>query len=218
MSRYEELNDAAPYDNSSASMARRSLKNVCLSYLLETEYGADLALAQLNSSDNMTDSLAALRGLVWSGAAAAGPALEAFEQRWRNDALVMDKWFAIQATKPGPDSVRIVAALLDHHAFSINNPNKVRSLIGAFAMANPTGFHAVDGAGYSLHADQVIALDALNPQVAARMAAAFNPWNRYDKSRQALMKTELERISTVDGLSPDVFEIVSTALGMEKPE
>ncbi len=218
MSRYKELNDAAPYDNSSASMARRSLKNVCLSYLLETEDGADLAQAQLSSSDNMTDSLAALLGLVWSGAAAAGPALEEFEQRWRNDALVMDKWFVIQATKPDPDTVRIVRSLLDHHAFSINNPNKVRSLIGAFAMANPTGFHVVDGSGYSFHADQVIALDALNPQVAARMAAAFNPWNRYDKSRRSLMKAELERISTVDGLSPDVFEIVSTALGMEKPE
>ena len=218
MSRYTELNDAAPYDNSSASMARRSLKNVCLSYLLETEDGADLAQAQLSSSDNMTDSLAALLGLVWSGAAAAGPALEEFEQRWRNDALVMDKWFVIQAMKPDPDTVRIVRSLLDHHAFSINNPNKVRSLIGAFAMANPTGFHVVDGSGYSFHADQVIALDALNPQVAARMAAAFNPWNRYDKSRRSLMKAELERISTVDGLSPDVFEIVSTALGMEKPE
>ena len=85
-------------------------------------------------------------------------------------------------------------------------------------MANPTGFHAADGSGYNLHADQVIALDALNPQVAARMAAAFNPWIRYDKSRRALMKAQLERISTVDGLSPDVFEIVGTALGMEKPE
>ncbi len=217
-SRYEELSDAAPYDNSSASMARRSLKNVCLSYLLETEGGADWAEAQLNSSDNMTDSLAALRGLVWVGAAAAGPALEAFEQRWRNDALVMDKWFVIQATKPDPDTVKIVHALLGHHAFSISNPNKVRSLIGAFAMANPTGFHTVDGAGYRFHADQVIALDVLNPQVAARMAAAFNPWIRYDQSRQALMKAELKRISTVDGLSPDVFEIVSTALDMEKPE
>ena len=110
MSRYGELNDAKPYDNSSASMARRSLKNVCLSYLLESEEGAGLAETQLSASDNMTDTLAALRGLVWAGTPAAGPALEAFEQRWRNDALVMDKWFAIQATKPGPGTVNIVRA------------------------------------------------------------------------------------------------------------
>jgi aminopeptidase N len=216
LARYRELNDTAPYDKSSASMARRSLKNVCLSYLLETERGADLAEAQLSASDNMTNSLAALGGLVWSDADAAGPALAAFEQRWRNDALVMDKWFSIQATKPGPDTVATVRELLDHGAFSISNPNKVRSLIGAFAMANPTGFHAADGSGYSLHADQVMALDALNPQVAARMAAAFNPWIRYDTSRRSLMRAELKRIASVDGLSPDVSEIVSTALGMEK--
>jgi aminopeptidase N len=216
MSRYQELNDAAPYDNSSASMARRSLKNVCLSYLLETGSGAGLAESQLKTSDNMTDSLAALGGLVWSDAAAAGPALAAFQQRWRTDALVMDKWFSIQATKPGPDTVTTVRKLLDHDAFSISNPNKVRSLIGAFAMANPTGFHAADGSGYSLHADQVIRLNSLNPQVAARMAAAFNPWIRYDPSRRDLMRAALKRISREDGLSPDVSEIVSTALDMEK--
>jgi len=217
-SRYEELNDGEPYDKSSASMARRSLKNVCLSYLQETANGAELAEAQLGASDNMTDTLAALRGLVWADAAAAASALEAFEQRWKDDALVMDKWFMIQATKPGTETVTTVRALLEHDSFSISNPNKVRSLIGAFAMANPTGFHAVDGSGYGFHADQVIALDALNPQVAARMASAYNSWIRYDPSRRSMMTAELKRILAVDGLSPDVFEIVSKALGMEKKQ
>ncbi len=213
--RYEELATAEPYDQSSGSMARRSLKNVCLSYLQETADGTELAEEQLGKSDNMTDTLAALRGLVWVDSEAAGPALKAFEELWKDDALVMDKWFAIQASKPGGETVKTVRELLEHDAFSINNPNKVRSLIGTFAMMNPTGFHVIDGSGYSLLADQVIALDALNPQVAARMAAAFNSWIRFDLSRKARMKTELERISTVENLSPDVFEIVSTALGME---
>ncbi len=215
-SRYDELNDGAPYDKSSASMARRSLKNICLSYLLETDGGARLAEVQLDTSDNMTDTLAALCGLVWTDAASAAAASQAFGQEWKDDPLVMDKWFTIQAVKPGADTVKTVRALMKHPAFSITNPNKVRSLIGAFAMSNPTGFHARDGAGYQFHADQVISLDELNPQVAARMVAAFNQWTRYDPARRSKMKAELERISAADGLSPDVSEIVHNALGMEK--
>ncbi len=101
---------------------------------------------------------------------------------------------------------------MEHPAFSITNPNKVRSLIGAFAMANPTGFHAADGAAYRFHADRVIELDSLNPQIASRMASAFNQWRRYDQDRQALMIIELERIAAVDSLSPDVFEIISKVI------
>ena len=216
--RYHELNDGKPYSKSSGSMARRSLKNVCLSYLQETAGGAQFAESQLDSSDNMTDTLAALRGLVWSGAEAAAPALKAFEQCWKADALVMDKWFTIQAMKPGPDTVVTVRRLLDHEAFSIGNPNKVRSLIGAFAMANPTAFHAADGSGYRLHSGQILALDALNPQVAARMASAFNSWHRQEAVRRALMKSELEKIASADRLSPDVSEIVNSSLEMEPAE
>ncbi|NCF64220.1 MAG: aminopeptidase N, partial [Gammaproteobacteria bacterium] len=184
----------------------------------ETAGGAQFAESQLDSSDNMTDTLAALRGLVWSGAEAAAPALKAFEQCWKADALVMDKWFTIQAMKPGPDTVVTVRRLLDHEAFSIGNPNKVRSLIGAFAMANPTAFHAADGSGYRLHSGQILALDALNPQVAARMASAFNSWHRQEAVRRALMKSELEKIASADRLSPDVSEIVNSSLEMEPAE
>lgn len=210
--RYVSLHNSAVYDKSPASIARRSLKNTCLSYLLETRGGVALAEAQLAASDNMTDTLAALNGLVWAGASSAAAALSAFEQRWINDALVMDKWFAIQASKPGEATIDVVRTLMEHPAFSITNPNKVRSLIGAFAMANPTGFHAADGAAYRFHADRVIELDSLNPQIASRMASAFNQWRRYDQGRQALMIIELERIAAVDSLSPDVFEIISKVI------
>ena len=211
--KYVLLDNGAVYDKLPASIARRSLKNTCLSYLLETRGGVALAEAQLAASDNMTDTLAALHGLVWAGTSSADAALSAFEQRWIDDALVMDKWFAIQASKPGETTIDVVRTLMEHPAFSITNPNKVRSLIGAFSMANPTGFHAANGAAYRFHADRIIELDSLNPQMASRMASAFNQWRRYDQDRQALMKIELERIAAVDGLSPGVFEIVSKAIG-----
>jgi len=213
--RYDELNDGAAYSKTSDSMARRSLKNICLSYLVETPGGETLALRHLENSDNMTDTLAALKGLVWSDCAAADKALEDFEDKWKDDPLVMDKWFAIQAVKPGADTVHRVRDLMNHDSFSLTNPNKVRSLIGSFAMANPTGFHAADGSGYRYHADQVIALNALNPQIASRMASAFNTWTRYDAGRKGLIKSELKRIAATKGLSPDVDEIVSKALSME---
>jgi aminopeptidase N len=214
--RYDQLAANGPYDKSPAAMGRRSLRNACLAYLLQLPGGFALAEAQLAGSDNMTDTLAALQGLVHNSAPAAARALEAFEKRWRRDALVMDKWFTIQALVPGEGTVDRVRALLRHPAFSLANPNKVRSLIGAFSMLNPTAFHAASGAGYRLQADQVITLNSLNPQVAARMAAAFNAWTRYDRERQRLMGVELTRIAATDGLSPDVSEIVHNALGMER--
>jgi len=210
--RYAALNDGQPYQKSADAMARRSLKNICMSYLLEIDAGESLAVAQLESSDNMTDTLAALQGLVLIDSPTAEKALSEFEDKWQTDALVMDKWFVMQAVKPGSDTVNNVRNLMDHSAFSIQNPNKVRALIGVFAMLNPTGFHAADGSGYAFHADRVIELDGLNPQIAARMASAFNRWKRYDEGRKALMKTELQRIASVPDLSGDVSEIVNSAL------
>jgi aminopeptidase N len=213
--RYQESASVKTYDKAPASMARRSLRNVCLSYLARTPGGFALAEKQLGESDNMTDTLAALQGLVSEGAPSATQALEDFEKRWRDDALVMDKWFAIQACVPGEETVERVRELMEHPAFSLTNPNKVRSLLGAFATMNPTGFHASSGAGYRLHADQVIALNRLNPQVAARMASAFNSWTRYDDQRRVLMRKELVRIASATDLSQDVNEIVQNALAMD---
>ncbi len=160
----------------------------------------------------MTDTLAAIRGLIFVDSSQVDKALSDFESKWIEDMLVMDKWFIMQAIKPGSDTVNKVRDLMRHPAFSIKNPNKVRALIGVFAMLNPTGFHAADGSGYKFHADRVIELDPINPQIAARMAAAFNRWKRYDEGRQVLMKAELQRISSVDKLSGDVTEIVASAL------
>ncbi|MGD9021883.1 MAG: aminopeptidase N, partial [Lysobacterales bacterium] len=210
--RYSELDDGEPYRKTAAAMARRSLKNTCLSYLLLTSDGEALAVAQLEASDNMTDYLAAIQGLVWHGSPLAADALAAFEARWGNDALVMDKWFSMQAIVPGSETVGTVRKLMEHPAFSIKNPNKVRALISVFAMLNPTGFHTANGAGYEFVADRVIELDGLNPQVAARLVAAFNRWKRYDAGRKALMKAALERIAEKPGLSADVAEIVNSAL------
>ena len=209
---YSALNDGAAYQKSAIAMARRSLKNVCLSYLLATDSGEALACSQLESSDNMTDTLAAIRGLIFSDSPQAEKALSDFENKWIDDALVMDKWFIMQAIKPGLDTVNKVRDLMQHSAFSIKNPNKVRALIGVFSMLNPTGFHAADGSGYRFHADRVIELDSINPQMAARMAAAFNRWKRYDEGRKSLMKAELQRISMLETLSGDVTEIVINAL------
>jgi len=210
--RYEQLADGVPYSNSPEAIGRRCLKNVCLAYLTTCAGGDALAESQLERSDNMTDTLSAVRALVFAGSPKAASALASFEARWRNDALVMDKWFAIQAASPSPDTVDDLAPLMEHPAFSITNPNKVRSVVGVFAAGNPTGFHAVHGRGYRFVADQAIALDRLNPQVAARLTTAFNAWRRYDSARQAMMSEQLRRIRSQPSLSPDVSEIVNNAL------
>jgi aminopeptidase N len=218
VARYRALASEGGYSKRPQAMARRSLRNACLSYLMETPRGEALAQCQLADSDNMTDTLAALRGLVHGQTSSAAEALSAFEAKWRTDLLVMDKWFAIQAATPGAETVERVEALMRHPAFTIRNPNKVRAVLGVFAMSNPTAFHAADGSGYRLLADRVIELDALNPQVAARIVAAFNSWTRHDPARRRLMKAQLERIVASPGLSGDVSEIVENAVGMERLE
>jgi len=216
--RYQALASEGGSSKQPQAMARRSLRNACLSYLMETPRGEALAQRQLADSDNMTDTLAALRGLVHGQASTAADALSAFEVKWRTDVLVMDKWFAIQAATPGAETVERVEALMQHPTFTIRNPNKVRAVLGVFAMSNPTAFHAADGSGYRLLADRVIELDALNPQVAARIVAAFNSWTRHHPARRGLMKAQLERIAATPDLSGDVSEIVENALGMERLE
>jgi aminopeptidase N len=160
----------------------------------------------------MTDSLAALRLFAaLEGDEGDGP-LDGFYRRWRDDALVMDKWFAIQAMSPRSDTVARVGALLKHPCFEIRNPNKVFALIRSFTAGNPVRFHEESGDGYRLLADFLLALDPINGKVAARLAGAFGRWRRYDAARQALMRAELERIVHAPGLSKDMFEIASKSL------
>ena len=214
LERYTELDDGQPYDKAAPASARRSLKNVLLSFVSTDKLAHSMAVEQLSRSDNMTDTLAALANLVMNDAQSAGNALSDFEARWSDDPLVMDKWFSLQAMKPGPTAVSTVLSLLEHPAYSIRNPNKVRSVLGAFATGNPSGFHTPDGSGYNLLADQVIELNTINPQVAARMVSAFNQWKRHEPGRRTLMEAELTRIAAADNLSSDVAEIVGNALSV----
>ncbi|WP_084462844.1 aminopeptidase N [Oceanibaculum pacificum] len=195
------------------AIGKRALRNLLLGYLAGLDAdGLALAEAQFQSAQVMTDSVAALVCLGDSTDAAGDRALAAFHERWRGNALVMDKWFSIQAMSKRPDTLSRVKALMGDPAFSLKNPNKVRSLLGAFAAGNPTGFHAADGAGYRFIADQVIALDSMNPQVASRLFSPFARWRRFDAARQALLKAEIERVLAAPGLSKDVYEIASKSL------
>ncbi len=215
VSLYERLAAPEPYKVDKRSIDRRRLKNIALRYLgaLETPASVKRMKDQFDQADNMTDMQAALSGLVDRFRPETDDALSAFFRRFEADPLVIDKWFTLQATSSDPGTVDRVLQLAKHATFTLSNPNRVRSLLGAFAMSNPVRFHAKDGRGYRLLGDSVLELDALNPQVAARMVSAFNTWRRYDESRQSLMRAELERIRAKSKLSRDTAEIVGRALG-----
>jgi len=204
------LDTRAPYSPDAASMGRRALKNLCLGYLSEIGM-TELCYEQFRRADNMTDTMAALSCLANSECAERIPALDAFYEKWKEEPLVVDKWLAVQATSRLQGTLVRVRELLNHPAFSLKVPNKVYALIRAFA-SNHVRFHAADGAGYAFLADQVIALDALNPQVAARMARAFDRWTKFDAQRKTRAKVQLERMRDHRGLSKDVLEIVVKTL------
>ena len=192
----------------------RRLANLVLSIMAAdpASLAADLANQRYRSADNMTDRLAAMTVLVHHELPGAAEVLADFESCFADDPLVMDKWFTVQATRPSENTVERVEALLEHPAFSLKNPNKVRSLLGAFGHANPNAFHRADAAGYRLLGRLVRELDRLNPQVAARLVTAFNRWRAYDDKRAAVMQDELAAVRDLKGLSPDVGEIVGAAL------
>jgi len=202
-----------PYRPDAASAGRRALRTATLGLLMElatTELRA-LCYAQYAQSDNMTESFAALGMLANCACVEREKALESFYARWQDEPLVVDKWLAVQATSRLPDTLSRVTGLLAHPAFDLKVPNKVYALVRSFA-ANHVRFHAADGGGYAFLADQVIALNALNPQVAARMARGFDRWKKFDAAHRAHAQAQLERIRETDGLSRDVAEIVDKAL------
>ena len=192
---------------------QRALKNLALSYLALLPAGAAGALAsqQYQQADNMTDRMGALTALADTHSHTRDTLFADFAQRFADNALVMDKWFALQAGSRRADVLDTVKSLMEHPAFALTNPNKVRALIGAFGRNLPA-FHAADGSGYRLMADQVLAIDAINPQVASRLVAVFNRRTRIEPARAALMHAELTRVLAQDGLSRDVYEIVSKNL------
>ncbi|KWR84416.1 MULTISPECIES: aminopeptidase N [Pseudomonas] len=216
--RYQANREASrktPYLAEAEHIARRSLQNIALSYLMLV--GGDEVLAacleQYEGCDNMTERLSALAVLVnspYDDEKAKG--LEMFADYFKDNPLVMDQWFSVQAGCTLPGGLERVQALMGHPAFTLKNPNKIRALIGAFANQNLVNFHRADGAGYRFLADQVITLNALNPQIASRLLAPLTRWRKYAPARQALMRAELERILASGELSSDVYEVVSKSL------
>jgi len=200
---------------SAEAIGRRRIKNICLDYLsqLETQKSYQLVNEQFASAKNMTDQIAALGALVNSENPEKSASLESFYQQWQGEALVIDKWFSLQAMSTQVDAFNVVQSLLQHSAFDLKTPNRVRALIGAFSQSNPLHYHAENGQGYQFLADQVIALNKINPQVASRMVSALTQWRRFDETRQTLIKQQLERIINTEHISKDVFEIASKSLG-----
>ncbi|CCP02773.1 aminopeptidase N [Erwinia amylovora Ea644] len=204
----------AEYRTEQADIGKRALKNVCLSYLAfgDVALADKLVRAQYGHANNMTDTVAALSAAVAAQLPCRDQLLAEFDDRWHQDGLVMDKWFTMQATSPAEDVQTQVRALLHHRSFTLGNPNRVRSLIGAFMQLNPSAFHAIDGSGYQLLVDILTDLNTRNPQVAARMIEPLIRLKRYDKTRQGLMRQALEQLKGLDKLSGDLFEKITKAL------
>jgi aminopeptidase N len=211
---YERMTVHSGYTPDAKSAGRRSLRNVSLDLMAATAAPDAIARAarQYQAADNMTDRMAALATLVLHDGPERATTLTDFYRRYSDNALVVDKWFALQATTPQPDTLGKVRALTAHSAFSMANPNRVRALIGTFAQGNLTQFNSADGAGYDFVADTVLALDPKNPQLAARLATAFRSWRTLEGGRRGKAEAALQRIKAVAGLSRDLADIVERAL------
>ncbi len=209
------VNKTPVYRVEHADIAKRTLHNVCLKYLA---FGEDksvanrLVEAQYRAADNMTDSLAALASAVNAQLPCRDTLLAAFDERWHQDGLVMDKWFILQATAPDEGVLARVKSLLEHRSFSMGNPNRIRSLIGAFCSSNPSAFHKKDGSGYAFLVEILKDLNKRNPQVASRLIEPLIRFKRYDESRQEMMRKSLEELKKLDDLSGDLYEKISKAL------
>jgi aminopeptidase N len=211
--KYLSLHTTAPYSPDGDQIARRSLRNACLSYLVAAD-ASHLALAveQFHSAGNMTDRFAALREIaLHANDERRDSTLLSFHRDWRHEALVVNLWFQLQATIPDGAALSRVQGLLSHPDFEVRNPNKVRALVGGFATQNPINFHRTDGAGYRLLGDIVLELNSLNPQIAARLLTPLTKWRNYT-GRTHLMQAELKRLARVPDLSPDVYEVVTKSL------
>jgi aminopeptidase N len=211
---YDQMHVPGGYSPDATSAGRRALRNVAADLLAATGQPADIARAsrQYETADNMTDRMAALGTLCLHDTPKRLQALDNFFARYASDALVVDKWFSLQATIPRPETLEKVRNLTAHPAFSFANPNRIRSLIGAFAQGNATQFNRADGAGYNFIADTVLALDPKNPQVSARLATAFRTWRTLEPGRRAKAEAALARVKSNPGISRDLADIVERAL------
>jgi aminopeptidase N len=201
------------YQLNPAAMAERFLRNQALSYLMYNgEQGELLALEQYDQANNMTNQIAAFRALVHHETASSENVISRFYQQWHQDGLVLDKWFMVQATSPHESARQRLVQLFEHEDFDLKNPNRVRSLLGTFCAANPTGFHSKDGFGYRLLGQYIEKLDRINPQIASRLCVPLTRWKRYDPQRQELMRSVLQHLSGLEKLSRDVTEMVEKSL------
>ncbi|MDO6745875.1 aminopeptidase N [Gilvimarinus sp. 1_MG-2023] len=219
---FENLKAIVPYSADAQAIAKRSLKNVCLSYLMDApgEQELSLCLEQFQSANNMTDEMAALTALVMAdneqAQQAAEQALASFYNKWKNEALVVNQWLALQARNTAAGGLTRVNALMQHEAYDSTNPNKIRSVIGSFCGANTPNFHNISDpaaqGGYAFLAQQIRELDAKNPQIAARLLSPLTRWRRYAAPFSELMREQLQELAQQPGLSPDCYEVVSKSL------
>ena len=211
---YRRLSESRPYTPDAAGAGRRALRNTCLSLLVATRRhdAISLAVRQYQAADNMTDRMAALSTLSLCDVPERAATLDDFYARYDGDPLIIDKWFTLQATIPEPGTLDRVKALTAHPAFSFTNPNRVRALIHAFALANQKEFNRADGAGYDFVVDTVLALDRKNPQLAARLLSALKSWRVLEPGRRAMAEKALQRVAAAPSRSPDVADIVQRAL------
>ena len=208
---YDAMAVPGPYTPDADAAGKRALRGRMLSLITALDPAASTAAAQFETADNMTESLAALGVLV--AADRAAPALAAFHARWRGDANVIDKWFAIQTANAPPEAALLAAERLSQHPdFTWKTPNRFRALLGGFAAQNTAGFHRADGAGYDFVAKWLLQMDAVNPQITARVMTVFDSWRRYDATRQGHAHRALGRIAGKEGLSRDTTEMVSRLL------
>ncbi len=196
------------------SIGKRRIKNCCLTYLSRLKHttAQSLIAKQFENARTMTDQIVALQLIINTQHPEQSHYLDVFYQQWQHDALVIDKWFALQATSSHSKTFSNIQKLGQHPAFDLKNPNRLRSLIGSFSRGNPVCYHAKNGEGYQFLADHVIQLNSINPQVASRMLTTLTQWQRFDVSRQQLMKIQLERIVNTKDISKDVYELASKSL------
>jgi len=211
---YVRMTDARPYSPDAHSAGQRALRNAALDLIAagDPARGAAMAKVQFDTAGNMTDRLSALWTLALCGGAAREAAFAAFYDRFRGDNLVVDKWFSLQARIPEEATTQRVVDLMGHPDFSMSNPNRLRSLIGAFAGGNPTRFHALDGSGYALLERIVLEVDPKNPQIAARLLSALRSWRTLEERRRTLAEETLRRVASTPNLSADTSDIATRAL------
>ena len=213
--KYKEIVQPPAESLTAEAVGKRRFRNLCLSYLGRSQEttGEELAFQQFEQSQNMTEAMGALNVLTHQSSPLRNGALESFYQKWQDDALVLDKWFRIQAASRRENVLDEVEGLLKHEKFSYRNPNRVRSLVGGFSQGNFSRFHQEDGRGYQWLASQIQALDKSNPQVAARLLTPLVRWQQFAEPFQSKMHQALQQISNTSDLSKDVFELVSKSLG-----